>query len=115
MFLVKIIGIRGNGGHCPYQRPAVNCDQGFLFSSGDEAECFDDTECSASLKCCMQGCVHKCVAPVNYPGCKYGHLEASYIKFKDRSGADWLSKDALNVELQSEPFALFCNFANCFL
>ncbi|KAL9966097.1 hypothetical protein ACROYT_G024116 [Oculina patagonica] len=58
--------IRGKGGDCPYQRPAVNCVQGLLFASEDESECFDDAECSPSFKCCMQGCATKCVSPVNY-------------------------------------------------
>lgn len=58
-------GLRKAVGDCPYQRPAVNCQQG-LFLSEHEEECFEDEDCETSLKCCSRGCDMKCVAPVNY-------------------------------------------------
>ncbi|KAJ7370155.1 hypothetical protein OS493_033780 [Desmophyllum pertusum] len=59
-------GIRGTDGDCPYQRPEANCQQGLRFSSDDDSECFSDDECLPSLKCCLQGCASRCVAPVYY-------------------------------------------------
>lgn len=50
---------------CPYQRPNTYCTQGLFFPSIDESDCYDDTECSSPMKCCMQGCSKKCVEPVD--------------------------------------------------
>lgn len=55
---------------CPYQRPNTYCTQGLFFPSIDESDCYDDTECSSRMKCCMQGCSKKCVEPVHYSTCK---------------------------------------------
>lgn len=58
-------GVRGVKGHCPYQRPSVNCAQGFFFAE-HETECFEDEDCGESLKCCQRGCDMECVASVHY-------------------------------------------------